>query len=321
MKSYKGKSREAVTIKSIRRTPCFSKRYDIQVKDNENFFAGSILVHNCRLISIVYPNGRVDQFSRNGKELLNFEHTKDQLRKHFEGKLGSPLVLDGEIVSDSFQNLMKEVHRKESVEAKDAKLYLFDTLLYEEFCKGISTRTQIDRRRDLNNFFKGSGLQSIRVLDYTVVDLSKKEGWDTFNKLNVDFVEKGFEGIMIKDVGSFYECKRSSSWLKLKPFIEVSLKVIGVEEGTGKNENSLGSLICEGFDLDKNIRVSVGGGFTDLQRKEFWNSKDKVINQIVEVRADTITKNQDNEEEGLDLYSLRFPRFLRFRGFEVEEKL
>ena len=34
-----------------------------------------------------------------------------------------------------------------------------------------------------------------------------------------------------------------------------------------------------------------------------------------EVRADAITQNQDGT------YSLRFPRFLRFRGFEVGEKL
>jgi hypothetical protein len=35
----------------------------------------------------------------------------------------------------------------------------------------------------------------------------------------------------------------------------------------------------------------------------------------VEVRADAVTQNQDGT------YSLRFPRFLRFRGFEVGEKI
>jgi hypothetical protein len=39
------------------------------------------------------------------------------------------------------------------------------------------------------------------------------------------------------------------------------------------------------------------------------------VGQIVEVRADAITKNQDGS------YSLRFPRFLRFRGFEIGEKI
>ena len=42
-----------------------------------------------------------------------------------------------------------------------------------------------------------------------------------------------------------------------------------------------------------------------------------MIGQIVEVRADAITQNQDTTNE----WSLRFPRFLRFRGFEIGEKL
>jgi len=45
--------------------------------------------------------------------------------------------------------------------------------------------------------------------------------------------------------------------------------------------------------------------------------KDKLIGQVVEVRADAITQNQNAKDE----WSLRFPRFLRFRGFEVGEKL
>ena len=34
-----------------------------------------------RVLSVVYPSGRVDQFSRNGKELSNFNLIKDQLKK------------------------------------------------------------------------------------------------------------------------------------------------------------------------------------------------------------------------------------------------
>ena len=105
--------------------------------------------------------------------------------------------------------------------------------------------------------------------------------------------------------------------LKAKPFIEVSLEVVNTEEGTGRNEGKLGALICEGTDDGKFIRVNVGSGLTDDNRDEFWASKDKLVGQVVEVRADAITKNQDAENE----WSLRFPRFLRFRGFEQGEKI
>jgi DNA ligase-1 len=104
--------------------------------------------------------------------------------------------------------------------------------------------------------------------------------------------------------------------LKAKPFIEVSLSVVDTEEGTGRNIGKLGALICEGKDDGKFIRVNVGSGLSDEQRETFWTNKSSLINQIAEVRADAITKNQDSDD-----YSLRFPRFKTFRGFEVGEKI
>ena len=41
----------------------------------------------------------------------------------------------------------------------------------------------------------------------------------------------------------------------------------------------------------------------------------EIPNNIVEVAADAVSRNQDGS------YSLRFPRFVRFRGFEPNEKL
>ena len=122
---------------------------------------------------------------------------------------------------------------------------------------------------------------------------------------------------MIKDPNAVYECKRSVSWLKQKPFIEVSLTVTAIEEGTGKNEGKLGALICEGIDDGKTIKVNVGSGFTDDIRDDIWRNQDTVVGQVVEVRADAATRSQDSE----DTYSLRFPRFLRFRGFAKGEKI
>ena len=69
--------------------------------------------------------------------------------------------------------------------------------------------------------------------------------------------------------------------------------------------------------MDKFIKTNVGSGLTDTDREIFWKNKSKLIGQIVEVRADAITQNQDTKDE----WSLRFPRFLRFRGFEAGEKL
>ena len=127
----------------------------------------------------------------------------------------------------------------------------------------------------------------------------------------------GYEGIMIKDVDAPYLCKRRQNWMKWKPTITVDLEVVDMEEGTGRNAGRLGALVCKGYDAASGafIEVNVGTGLSDEQRVDFWLRKDELIGFIVEVKADAVTQNQDGT------YSLRFPRFEGFRGFEKGEKI
>ena len=271
-----------------------------------------------RCITIVdYESRTVIQYTRNGKVLENFSHISDSLLANIDD-IGRSYVLDGEVVSHSFQDLMKQVHRKEDVQAQDARLMLFDILPLSEFKKGKSIMGQKRRSnllKTLKPIFDKCG--NIDVIPQIEVDLDSYVGELQFKEFNKKAIDDGFEGIMIKVPDAPYECKRSTSWLKIKPFIEVSLTVIGLEEGTGKNEGRLGALICEGTDDGKTISVNVGSGFTDDQRTEFWSDQESLVGQVVEIRADAATRSQDSEE----VWSLRFPRFLRFRGFKAGEKI
>lgn len=269
-----------------------------------------------RILTIVYPDGQVNQYSRNGKELVNFGHIKKQFEQVATG-LQEPWVFDGEIMSSSFQDLMKQVHRKSAVAADDAVLNLFDCIPLVHFKAGKWNAKQTFRTEHVTKFVEHhqDTLTHVRVLAQELIDLDTDAGKLRFKEINAAAIANGYEGIMIKDPDAGYECKRSVSWLKLKPFIEVSLTVVGTEEGTGKNEGRLGALIVEGVDDGKTIRTNVGSGLTDDQRAEFWKSKDNCVGMVAEVRADAVTQNQDGS------YSLRFPRFLRFRGFEPGEKL
>ena len=302
--------------------PVFSCQLAHDSANHESKVAGKKLLEvkldGVRVLTIVYPSGRVDQYSRNGKELLNFEHIKKQFAE-IADELEEPYVFDGEIMSSSFQDLMKQVHRKENVKANDAVLYVFDMLPLEDFQKGKWKVSQQERSDMLRNWYYENEmflvLQNVRLLEQEIVDLDTAEGKQAFKELNQKAIAGGYEGIMIKDPSAPYECKRSHAWLKLKPFIEVTLEVINVEEGTGKNQGRLGALVCSGTDDGKTITVNVGSGFTDDNRIEFWNSRSDLVGQLVEVRADAVTQNQDGS------YSLRFPRFLHFRGFKPGEKL
>ena len=263
-----------------------------------------------RVIAIV-QNGSATLHSRNGKLLENFPHIEDALsRPEFEG-----LVFDGEVMSEDFQSLMKQVHRKEGAQTQDAYLALFDVLPLEEFQAGESSANTLQRKIQLEEYRDKE--DCIKVVDYWQMDMDSEQGQELFADLNKTALDKGYEGLMIKPINAVYQCKRSHAWLKIKPFIEVTLSVVALEEGTGKNEGLLGALVVEGEDDGKFFRLNVGSGLTDENREQIWANQDAVIGQLVEIRADAATQSQDSD----DVWSLRFPRFKTFRGFELGEKL
>jgi len=276
-----------------------------------------IKLDGVRVITIIQGD-KVEMFSRNGKQFHNFGHIIAEIEAVIKDHpVPYPLVLDGEVMSANFQDLMKQVHRKDGKQSTDAVLHLFDTIPLGCFQNGSWDKPQSFRSLITNHWVRDhqDALAHVQALDWEDVDLDTPEGQERFVALNKQAVDGGYEGVMIKDVDAPYECKRTHAWLKAKPFIEVTLEVVDVEEGTGRNEGKLGAVVCEGMDDGRMVRVNVGSGFSDANRDQFWTLRSDVIGQLVEVRADAVTQNQDGT------YSLRFPRFKTFRGFEVGEKI
>jgi DNA ligase-1 len=222
------------------------------------------------------------------------------------------MVFDGEIMSENFQALMKQVYRKTNVDTSDAYLALFDVLDLSEFNAGEGKYNTLERKNILENLQFD---ECIREVEWTRCNLDTEKGQTTFKAMNKTAIKNGYEGLMVKPIEAIYQCKRSASWLKIKPIIEVTLTVVDIEEGQGKFDGTTGALVCEGIDDGVNIKVNVGSGLTDENREEIWKDKETVIGQLVEIRADAITQAENGE------YSLRFPRFKTFRGFNKSEKI
>jgi DNA ligase-1 len=316
-----GVTHKTINKFSTMKVPVFECMLATDSTKHEKKMVGNVIVEpkldGVRVVVICdVDKDEVKLFSRNGKELSNFPEINKQFDDMLE-QMSESMVFDGEVMSDDFQTLMREIHRKGGAKTKDAKLNLFDCLPLMEFKNGGSNSvndTILKRKEMLESFNYGP---NINLVEFVKMDLSDEDGQKQFADYNKLCIDKGFEGIMVKPITGVYECKRSTLWLKVKPFIEVSLTVKDTEEGTGRNVGKLGALIVEGKDDGKFIKTNVGSGLTDSDRETFWKSKDKLIGQVVEVRADAITQNQNAKDE----WSLRFPRFLKFRGFEIGEKL
>ena len=253
-------------------------------------------------------------YSRNGKIFENFRHIEEQIEDYALKLLEAAkvptdgFVLDGEVVGNSFQELMRQARRKEDVQNDDSVFHVFDVIPVQDFLRGY-WNSQLSKRLAILEKMKPyiDQMANVELLPHIQVDLDTEEGQQALHKYAQDMVAAGYEGIMIKDLDAPYECSRSKFWLKWKPTITVDLQVIGVEEGTGRNKGRLGALVCAGNDHGKDIVVNAGSGFSDGDRMKLWEDRNFVFGRTVEIMADAITQNQDGT------YSLRFPRFVRFR--------
>jgi DNA ligase-1 len=278
------------------------------------------------LMGVLPPSGMFDGaavcYSRNGKQFENFTHIEEQVLKNISelisaagrtkhmssGLLREGFILDGEVVGNTFQELMRQARRKENVSAEDSVFHVFDIIPLADFKRG-HWNAQLSKRIALLETMKPAfdKMPNMELLPHLQVDLDTHEGNNQLERYAKDMVAAGFEGIMIKNLDAPYLCKRSTDWMKWKPTITVDLEVIGLEEGTGRNKNRLGALVCNGVDDGKEITVNAGSGFSDAERDSLWADRNLIVGRTVEILADAITQNQDGT------YSLRFPRFVRFR--------
>jgi DNA ligase-1 len=274
-----------------------------------------------RVIAVI-SGASVTLYSRNGKVFENFPQIEDAIREqrrafqHGRGT-GGNFVLDGEIVGESFQKLMRQAHRKSDAQTDGMVYHIFDIIPFDALKEGhcnLQQYKRIDWLESARNALVEE-TSCLRIMSGLNVDLDTAEGHDIMRRFAEDSVAQGFEGIMIKSMDAPYECKRSDFWMKWKPTITVDLNIIGFEEGTGRNLGRLGAIVCEGVDNGRCINVNVGSGLSDSDRDEYWANRDDLLGHIVEVQADAVTQNQDGT------YSLRFPRFLRFRDFEQGDKI
>jgi DNA ligase-1 len=302
------------------RIPVFTCQLATDSNDHQSKMTGKKRIEQkldgVRVLAVVSRAG-ANLYSRNGKPFDNFPQVVEAINSIAKRlSIQMPFVLDGEIMGESFQALMKQAQRKKDAETTGMIYNVFDVIPLHDFERGYWNAQQYKRINLLeDNRSKFESTSCVRIMSGIDVDLDTAEGHDVMRRYAEDAVAAGFEGIMIKDVDAPYECKRSSFWMKWKPTITVDLNIVGFEEGTGRNEGRLGAIICEGVDNDRTINVNVGSGLSDANRDEYWSSRDQLFGRVIEVEADAVTQNQDGT------YSLRFPRFVRFRGFEPGEKL
>ena len=250
--------------------------------------------------------------TRQGKEYKGLNHIISDLQKI----VGAEMFVDGELLyknkeglsdSEAFQKGTGIAMSKDN-DKSELKLVIFDMFPLDEFWSGKSKEPYSNRKKhliELGEKITVLGTENLEIVQMCYEGYDHSEIWKW-----LDYAERhDWEGVIL-NLDTPYECKRTKNLIKVKKFYTYDLKVIGIEEGTGRNKGTLGALVVK----YKNNTVNVGSGFTDEERSYYWNNQDKIIGRVIEVKYKEITTDK---KTGLE--SLQFPVYvgLRENGKEV----
>lgn len=264
-----------------------------------------------RCVCIKRYDGTISFYSRQGQpflDLIEIEEEAKQLPCGFvyDGEL--LLVNDKDLPSKDLYRATVKVVNSDNVK-KGVRFHCFDMLPLDDFYAGISNIPSITRKemleRAINDCTEGY------IINVPIL----YEGTDkNAIQYHLDLITKNAgEGVMINISDSPYLCKRCRGLLKVKKMQTCDIRCVGVEEGTGSFSGTLGAIQCQFIGPDgKLYPVRVGSGFSLDYRNLLWNTKELIINKIVEVQYFEITTN----EQGT--YSLRFPVFKHIREDKTE---
>ena len=236
--------------------------------------------------------------SRNGKPFVSFPHVRDLLQPVFTRYPN--LVLDGEIYQHSFcENFNKIISlakkskpTREDIEesSKLLEYWIFDcgsmnAPLSErlEFCKWVVGEVNDPR---------------IKFVSHEIV----KSEAEVENKLEKSLMA-GFEGVMLKDLTSFYQNKRTKSILKYKLFKDGEFRILDIIEGVGGRSGKFGRAILElpnGKTFESNARGD------EQYYIELLKNKKQYIGQLGKVRYQNFTPDGKP----------RFPVLIDIRNYE-----
>lgn len=277
-------------------------------------------------------------------------------------------MLDGEAMMGLFGDT--GALRRKDTKAIGAELHLYDMMSYADFdAVGSVGEPQAKRRENVRKFvdlakkvLTGAEQQMLQVVpqffvnnDAEAVELFLKSRTKTLasylargdktreEELLLTTIDKAtgkpkvLEGVMLKNPKGLYDKKKSTGWLKIKAADSLDLEIVGAFPGEPmtKYADCLGGLVLN----HKGVRVRVGGGFSDEERRDIWdlflkdraastfwtadkdaviftgltNSPQRLIGRLGEVEFNEVTPDK----------SLRHPRWVRFRDDkqgEIEDK-
>lgn len=245
--------------------------------------------------------------SRQGKPFIGLDHIVKDLQRlaRIEN-----LFINGELIRKNYDNLPDNenfqigtgIINSDDSDKSCIKFVIYEIIPVEEFENGESSLTYRHRRIQLLNPFTVAisrlDTDNLEVVPLVYEGTDKSVIQPLLEKADAD----GWEGLMLnKD--TTWKNKRNNGILKIKSFHHADIRCTGVVEGDGKYKGMLGLINCD----YKGFNLGVGSGFTDEQRRYYWEHPNEIIGKIVQIKYKGETSNKNGG------VSVQFPIFEAIR--------
>lgn len=263
-------SSQIVSIKKIN-TP--NIRYNLEVKDNNNYFANNILVHNCRCIAIC-KNGQVTLMSRANKEFTTLDHIKAELVKLVGN---DEVVFDGELFTRDIPiNEINSLAKRKQDGTEKLEYNVYDCIMSGGYKVRWDTINKYLRNHDQTY------LSSIVIPVATALVHNAEEIHGFFQRCLL----MNFEGAMIRLAAGQYKAGyRSHDLLKLKEFQDADFVITDVRE----NDKMPGTAVFVLVTPDGNEFKAMPEG-AHSERRAYWKNRTDYIGKVGIVRFFNYTK-------------------------------
>ena len=263
--------------------------------------------------------GEVVFISRQGNKYYNFEHIRDDLKN--SGIFSKYEVIDGELYAhklgfDLIVGLCKTHHEIMDKELeKKIKFHIFDCFNKNDLEVSYQLRYKDLYKMKLNNYDYLELVPTSEILDNKKLD-----------KYRDDYINEGYEGLMLRNIKSFYKIqKRSKDLQKYKKMHENEYVIVGAMEASG-NDSGTAVWVCDKrLNYDKVRKEMKEGEYRVLfelkkgnnafkirpqgdreVRREFFKNKNNYIGKLLTVQYQELSKDDIP----------RFPSGKAFRDYE-----
>lgn len=222
-------------------------------------------------------------YTRKGDVMpVKLPHIEQQLFENYKrAGYTNEIVLDGELFSDlipfkalnGLLNTKKPLTPKQQEYADSTYLVLFDVIAYVPYME----------RHDALQPFASKDVRVIPTYEIEATDATIREYMDRF-------LEEGHEGLMIRELSSIYEHRRSPNLLKYKDWLESEFKFLGIEEDS-RGGGLIGGFIMEMDDqshIDSNgkpiLTFKAACAWSHPEQKEFSANVDEHIGGMATIK-------------------------------------